>query len=227
MGDLLQISLNLHDIIYDAILATPTLIWVLVVTGFISKIFYEKVKERVNDHWVAVYYTRKLIHVLAGGVAAIIVYFFFKEPLLPLGLGMLMALLTYLPHKTGKLMYWFQDPNNIAEVYFCIAWGLCVASAWYIDRRIGVIPVLFMAFGDGVTGVIRNYLFKRRVKHWSGNLGMFVTCTIISLPLAGIIGILAAATSSIIEMWEGIDDNISVPLTSYVLLLLAKLCGVL
>ena len=227
MEELAYIPLSLGDIVHDILLAAPILAWVLIVVVYVSKVFYEKVNARVNNHWVAVYYTRKLIHILAGGFAAIMVYLFFKEPFIPLVLGMLLALLTYLPHRTGKLMYWFQDPNNIAEVYFCIAWGLCIASTWYLDKRIGVVPVLFMAFGDGVTGIIRNYLFKRRVKHWSGNLGMFIMCTAIGLPIIGTIGIVVAAVSSIIEMSEIIDDNISVPLSSYILLLLAKLYGIL
>jgi len=40
----------------------------------------------------------------------------YPTPLIPFIPAMVLALLTYLPNKTGKLMYSFQDPENIYEL---------------------------------------------------------------------------------------------------------------
>jgi phytol kinase len=48
-----------------------------------------------------------------------------------------------------------------------------------LDLWIAIILPTFMAFGDGVTGVARNALFKRRTKSAVGNVFM----VIVSVPL--------------------------------------------
>lgn len=82
--------------------------------------------------------------------------------------------------------------------------------------------------GDGITGLIRNILFKRRVKHWSGNIAMFTLCSLISYFLGfGLIGILAAFIASIVEHFEKIGeyyiDNITVPVSSFIVLYFGKI----
>ena len=75
-----------------------------------------------------------------------------------------------------------------------------------------------MSIGDAVTGIVRNYMFKRRSKSWWGNLMMLAICIPLGLPL-GLKGILAAIIASIIEHYEykWVDDNITVPLISFLL----------
>jgi hypothetical protein len=49
-------------------------------------------------------------------------------------------------------------------------------SYLYIDRTfwLGAIPVLFMAYGNGITGIIRNLKYNKRTKAWEGTVGMLV-----------------------------------------------------
>jgi hypothetical protein len=133
----------------------------------------------------------------------------------------------YLPHRVGRLMYWFQVEDNMYEVSFCIMWGVIIALGWLVSGGnfwIGIVPVLFMAIGDSATGFVRNALFKRRTKSWWGNLAMAA----VSIPIGAILGmagIIAGALASVIEHFEcpPIDDNITVPLVSFIILLLAAL----
>jgi len=179
-------------------------------------------KHKLKEN-VAIYYNRKIIHILAGGVVSIIVPFVFKTPILPFVLAMVFAFLTYLPHKMNKIMYWFQTNDNIYEVHFCIMWGIIIALGWLLTNGnywIGILPLLFMSVGDAVTGIVRNALFKRRTKSWWGNLAM----ALFSIPVGAILGIagmLAGAIASVIEHFElnPIDDNITVPLSSFLILL--------
>ena len=216
------------NILYEALYATIAFIWVILVVQVISKKFYEAVV-KTNPHNVAVYYTRKLIHILAGGLVAISVPYLFSSPLLPFTLAMVLAVSTYLPHKTGKLMTWFQTEDNIYEVHFCIMWGVIVTLAWIIfkDPWYGVIPVSFMAFGDAVTGIVRNAIYKRRTKAWIGNIAMMAFCAPIGFLVTGIPGLVAGIVSSIIEHFElnPLDDNITVPLSAFLVLLVLKPLG--
>ncbi|MEM0262579.1 MAG: hypothetical protein QXN17_08020, partial [Nitrososphaerota archaeon] len=148
-------------------------------------------------------------------------------PLLPLAMALLLGLFTYIPHRTGRLMYWFQVENNMYEVSFSIMWGVVIALGWFIYNGnfwLGVLPVLFMSIGDAVTGLVRNTLFKKRTKSWWGNLAMAT----VSIPMGavmGVAGMIAGAVASFIEHFEyhPIDDNITVPLTSFIILVLAML----
>ena len=44
------------------------------------------------------------------------------------------------------------------------------------DPWLAILPALFMAYGDGVTGIIRNKMFAKRTKVRGGNLGMAILC---------------------------------------------------
>ncbi|MEM0111790.1 MAG: dolichol kinase, partial [Candidatus Parvarchaeota archaeon] len=77
-----------------------------------------------------------------------------------------------------------------------------------------------MSVGDALTGLVRNALYKRRTKSWWGNLAM----ALFSIPVGatlGIAGMIAGAAASVIEHFEfGIlDDNVMVPLTSFIIIL--------
>ncbi len=232
----------LDEIFYASILFA----WVLTVVLIISRKSYGIVKKRAElklgvgekAHYVGVYFARKIIHILAGGLVALLIptYNLFKTPIIPSVLGLVLALLCYIPHRTGKLMYWFQDPNNMYEVDFSIIWALTIGIGWVLaggNFWLPAIPLLFMSWGDGITGIVRNFIFKKRIKHWSGNLAMFLICAPIGYFLSSnignpISGLVAASIASLVEHFEKIgkyviDDNITVPLSSFIILLTAKL----
>jgi hypothetical protein len=85
-----------------------------------------------------------------------------------------------------------------------------------------------MAFGDGITGIVRNIVFKKRIKHPIGNIFMLAICA----PMAYILAhfseisgmtfwaIAAAVVASIIERYEigPIDDNILITVSSALVL---------
>ncbi|MCS7126387.1 MAG: dolichol kinase [Aigarchaeota archaeon] len=216
------------QIVISEVIATIVLfIWVIFLVTLLTKRIYEFMRRNGLRENVAVYYNRKIIHILAGGVVAVIIPYTFTTPILPLIMALLLGLFTYIPHRTGRLMYWFQVKNNMYEVTFCIMWGVVIALGWFISNGnfwFGVLPVLFMSVGDAVTGLVRNTLFKKRTKSWWGNLAM----ASVSIPMGavmGVAGMIAGALASFIEHFEyhPIDDNITVPLTSFIVLILAML----
>lgn len=209
---------------------TPILfVWVIFVAYFLTARLYNYMKRRGFGDNVAVYYNRKVIHVFTGGVVAAIVPIVFTSPLLPLVMSMFLALLLYIPHKTGKLLYWFQTEDNAYEVSFCIMWGVVLTLGWFVSGGnfwYGVLPVLFMSVGDAITGIVRNALYKRRTKSWWGNLAM----AFFSIPVGavlGVAGVIAGTVASIVEHFEAnpIDDNITVPLSSFIILMFARFCA--
>ncbi len=185
-----------------------------------TKFLYARMIERGVKHNVAVYYNRKIIHVLAGGVIAILTPFVFSSPLIPFSLAMVLAISIWIPHYRGKLMLWFQVEENMFEVNFCVMWGVSILATWLLlgDPLYALVPITFMAFGDAATGFTRNMLFQRRTKSWWGNLAMFAVTAPIGYVLLGSWGILLAGVASIVEHFEfkPIDDNVLISLTGII-----------
>ena len=229
----LELRLSWLEVLY----AVGLLLWVIIVVQLISKGVYELGRRRYGDEKVGIYFARKAIHMLAGGLVAILVAVLdpFETPIMPLFMGILLAFFCWWPHHTGKLMYWFQDPENMYEVDFCLVWAFLMSLGWLLAQLynpalgwwLGTVPVLFMAFGDGITGIVRNFLFKKRTKHWSGNVAMFFLCAPMGYFIGPfyLAGIIAAAISSAVEHVERIgslviDDNVTVPLAAFAVLAL-------
>ncbi|MEM1863527.1 MAG: dolichol kinase [Desulfurococcaceae archaeon] len=205
--------------------------WVLIVVGPLTKYIYVLMRRKGISHNQAVYYNRKIIHMLAGGLVSLIIPLLgYTSPTTILPMLVLLFLATYLPHKTGKLMYWFQDPENINEVHFVIMWGVVMVGSWVIfgDWRFGVLPVLFMSFGDGVTGIVRNTMYNKRNKSWIGNMAMALVTVPLGYILMNIPGALAGLASSIVEHFEihsKVDDNIAIPLVSFSIIMCSRVLG--
>ncbi len=193
---------------------------------FATKYVYGFMTGKGLQHNVAVYYNRKLIHVFAGGVVALLVPFFFSSPIIPFAVAMVLALATWVPHKTGKLMEWFQVTENSYEVNFCLMWGVSLLISWVLlgDPIYALVPILFMAFGDAATGFTRNLIFRRRTKSWWGNIAMFLVTAPIGYLLLGPWGVGVAAASSLIEHFEfnPVDDNILISVVALIGTLLVK-----
>ncbi|NPA84826.1 MAG: dolichol kinase [Crenarchaeota archaeon] len=210
----------MEAVLGDLLTAVPVVLWVSFVVFVLTKKLYHYMVSRGVPENVAVYYNRKIIHITAGGLVLSVPYLF-QTPLVPLGLTLALTALLLFKRKKGR-MYWFQTDDNDYEVHFTamtfvmLALGYALGNVWY-----GVLPAAFMAIGDGVTGIIRNYMFRRRTKSWWGNLGMLAVCVAIG-SLAGAPGIAAGVAASIVERYEflngKIDDNITVPLVSFAVL---------
>ncbi|ADG91560.1 dolichol kinase [Thermosphaera aggregans] len=224
----LSTEVLIKESIYTAIL----FIWVLIVVIPLTKFTYNVMVKKGTTHIKAVYYNRKIIHILAGGVVSIMIPLLgYTTPLTIIPMLILLFLATYIPHKTGKLLYWFQDPDNINEVNFVIMWGAVMITSWVVfkDWVYGVVPVAFMSFGDGITGIVRNALYNKRNKSWFGNLAMAIVTVPVGQIILGLPGAFAGLVASIVEHFEihsKIDDNITVPLVSFLIILGFRLFGI-
>ncbi len=217
-------NMDISVLIREGLITLVLFIWVMIVVGPLTKFLYQKMRARGMTHIKAVYYNRKVIHILAGGLVSVLVPFFYTTPLYPALLAVILAILTWLPRRRKQLMDWFQVEENNYEIHFIIMWGVIITLAWLIFHNwwYGVIPVAFMAFGDGVTGIVRNMLYNKRTKSWIGNIAMAAVVIPIGYIALGWIGALAGLLASIVEHFESnpIDDNITVPLVSFLTILI-------
>lgn len=218
----------MNELLKELILTVPIVLWELFVIKVLTKKLYNVMVSRGTPINVAVYYNRKIIHIAAGGVV-LLVPLIYREPWIPVSLTVLLTLMVGMSRKKNdKFMYWFQTKDNDYEVHFLVMTTLLLSLGYLIgDPWCGVLPVAFMAIGDGVTGIIRNFMFKRRTKSWWGNLGMLMVNVLIG-SIKGVPGILSGVVAAIVERFEflggKIDDNITVPLISFAVLL--TLCHV-
>jgi|YelNatPaOPRAMG01_1025707.scaffolds.fasta_scaffold00146_11 dolichol kinase len=185
--------------------------WILLVIFFIAK--------RV-ERWQNFYVARKIIHILTGGVAAFLAPYIFNSPAIPLIGGLGMFALTFIPRLEGKKFDWFQVEGNWGEVWFCLTWTLVVCGFWYLDLNAGIASALFMAVGDGVTGIVRNKVYGRWSKGLAGSLAMLLVSLPIGWYYKGLPGIIASLIATAIEKMKGVDDNITVPLISALVMFL-------
>ena len=94
-------------------------------------------------------------------------------------------------------------------------------------------PPAFIAFGDGITGIVRNFGFKERNKHPVGNLYMAGVCipigyylgSLSNIPNMTLWGIAAAIIATLFERYEigSIDDNILITISSTIILFIGAM----
>ncbi|MEC7255792.1 MAG: hypothetical protein VXV76_04195, partial [Candidatus Thermoplasmatota archaeon] len=168
---------------------------------------------------------------LAGGVPIIAAPLVFDNPVWVLLGGVLGSIALATTHVLDKRLWWMQTEQNMNDATFALMLGISVYVIWEYSNEpwLAVLPSLFMAFGDGVTGIIRNKMFKRRTKSAWGNVGMAALC----LPLGYFIGTLAepeiplwgllsGLVASVVERYEfgPIDDNVLIVIFSSLVLFL-------
>jgi dolichol kinase len=114
--------------------------------------------------------------------------------------------------------------------------SLSVSLLWWLldNPWLAILPGLYMAFGDGVTGIARNLLAARRSKHPVGNLFMLLVCAPMGWFVGGLAhppipvwGLLSALLATWVERYElgPIDDNVLITVTASVVLLLGAYLG--
>ncbi|MDA0715441.1 MAG: hypothetical protein O2866_01000 [archaeon] len=203
----------------------------VVVVLYATKIPYNLMVNKGVEHIRAVYYNRKIVHVFAGGVISLAIPYVFTSPMYPFFCGLAFTLLIGSFHWFGAHLTWFQTEENQNDVKFALMWFLSISILWYLlnDPWLAIMPSLFMAFGDGITGVVRNRVVRQRSKHPIGNVFMFI----VSAPLGyfcGIMadgsfewwGVLAAFVATLVERYEfgPIDDNILITIASSAIIFL-------
>jgi len=209
-----------NPVVTDIPITLVLLVWMGFVLLVASRWLYNLVMKRGWDQKRGTYLGRKFVHIFGAGIVAVLLPFEFHEPYFPFLFAMMLAALTFTLHKTNHVLYWFQDPSNYSETYFALTWGAAVLLTWMVDKTflLAVVPTLFMAWGDGVTGVVRNLMYKKRTKAWEGSLAMLLVCIPVGA-LMGVVGVLAGVVATAVERFDRIDDNISVPLVSLAMLI--------
>ena len=203
---------------------------------FAIKPFHSYLVNRGCENMVAVYYNRKVAHMLAGGVPIILCPIVFSNPIWPLIGGLGGAAILYAAHFTDRRLWWMQTEQNMNDATFALMLGLSVFALWHYSDQpwLAILPSLYMAFGDGVTGIIRNKMFAKRTKSAWGNLGMAILCIPLGwfvgkmvTPAIPVWGVISAVVASIVERYEfgPIDDNILIVIASSIVLLIGLNLG--
>jgi len=171
------------------------------------------------------YMARKTIHLLSAGVSVLLAPFVFSDWQMPLLLGFLMVAFTLFGH-LWKPFVWFQISHNYADVYFTVACTVLLVAFWNYNVWIGVLSALFLAWGDGLTGVVRSVVYGKRNKGMWGNIAMFSVCMALGILMNGRVGyagLIGGAFASIVEKFERVDDNISIPFGSAIIMTLLRM----
>ena len=173
------------------------------------------------------YLSRKIGH-SAGGVAFLLCGIFFSSAGWPIILAVAFTLLLWgarvLKPETFRGVGGSGRNKRVwAEVWFAgVALPVFVVG-WMVLKKplISVSCLLFMAWGDCVTGIIRYKVYARPVKGLWGSLGMLVVCLGISLAFvkpfwAGVAGSFMATVAEWLFGDLGLikwgDDNWAIPL---------------
>jgi dolichol kinase len=222
--------------------ALPQLGWVLALgiftlsVLFLTKLPYDLMVRRGMAPIRAVYYTRKIVHMVGSGLPTLLVPVVFEDLYYPVLGGVLLGLFVLLTHVTDRRLHWFQIEDNKNDVTFALMWWVSLSVLWWLlgDPWLAILPGLFMSFGDGITGVVRNLLVKRRSKHVLGNVFMLLVSAPLGYwaasqadPALPGWGLIAAVAASIVERFElgPLDDNVLIALASTGLLLLGANLG--
>lgn len=208
---------------YDIIITSLFAAWVVFVILYVSKRVYGLAIRKKLDESSARYVSRKTIHILAAGVVAVLVPFVYKEAWTPFVLSLALTAELILARRF-KMMSWFQESSNFYEVNFTVMWGASILIGWLLDKNLwlGVLPAIYMSIGDGVTGITRALISKKRHKGVEGSLAMLAAVLPFSLVL-GYAGITSSFVGTLAEKQKYIDDNIAVPLASLLTLIAFKL----
>jgi len=218
---------------------SPQLLWAaglsvyVLAVLFLTRLPYQMMVTRGMEPIRAVYYVRKMVHMLAGGMGSIMVPLVFIDPWYPLVSGLLLTLLLYVAHVSGLRFYWFQTDDNRNDVKFALMWSSSISLLWWVlgDPWLAILPSLYMAFGDGITGIVRNAVIRKRSKNPIGNVFMLLLCAPLGWyigaqadPSIPVWGLLSAIVATIIERYEfgPIDDNILITVAASSVLLLGS-----
>lgn len=176
------------------------------------------------------YTSRKIGHA-AGGMGFLLCAFLFSSGWWPLILaigftGMLWGARVARP-ATFRGVGGIGRPSEVlAEVWFPLASIAVIAVGWiWLDKPIESIScLLFMAWGDCVTGIVRSQVYHRAVKGLWGSVAMLLTCLVIAWCFIHPfwIGLIGAVMATLAEWSCGdvgiikkLDDNLMIPIVSF------------
>lgn len=175
------------------------------------------------------YISRKIGH-SAGGLGFLICALLFSEGwwtlILAVGFVLLLGGAKFLKPDAFRGVGGTGRPGSImAEVWFPLSAIPVIGIGWiWLDRPLAAIScLLFMAWGDAVTGLVRSQVYGRAVKGSWGSVAMFITCLIIAGAFVEPFwaGAITALVATVIEWTCGdvgiikwADDNWAIPVVS-------------
>jgi dolichol kinase len=181
----------------------------------------------VYDRGVSQYVSRKIGH-FAGGASFIVATVLFTSPYIPIAISSVFALVFFAARRYKPRMFrgvGGSARRSIAEVWFALVAVPVFATGWLLGGRpeLSLTCLLFMAWGDGASGLTRFFVYRRAVKGVWGSAAMFGTCFAISkfliepLLVGAAVSLVAVGTEwacGDVGVVRWADDNWAVPLAS-------------
>jgi len=210
----------LTDPILQVIAVTGMLFaWMLAVIHVFSRWVFNWVRKFPGVP--AEYVGRKVVHSLGGGLVTLLIPLFFEGYYWVVVVSAFLLAGYVAFRRRWRMMYWFQVKENAYEVHFALAYGVVLLVGVLLGNVwIGLIPMLFMSFGDSATGLVRACTQRKHVKSWDGTIAMFGVCALFGLWKLGWYGVPLAVGASLVERVPGVDDNVTVPVLTAVLVYL-------
>lgn len=178
------------------------------------------------------YMARKIGH-SAGGMGFLLCAFLFSSGWWPLIIATAFTIMLwgarYIRPQTFRGVGGSARPTEVmAEVWFPLASIPVIGIGWVWLARpfIAISCLLFMAWGDCVTGIVRSQVYGRPVKGLWGSVAMLAVCLVIAWAFikpfwVGAGGALIATVTewacgdvSRVKWLRWADDNLMIPLTS-------------
>ena len=209
---------TLRDLILVALIALVVMIGLLIA----NKLF---------DKGIPQYVSRKVGHAL-GGLGYLGLILFFNTPLwaliLSVGFTLMFLIARLYRPSTFRGVGGSARPHALAELWFPIAGTFSIIIGWWIlqDKWLAVVPILFMAWGDCVTGLIRSLVYNKEVKGLYGSIGMIIVCMLVALLfhpywIAAIGAVVATVVEAKTPLSKGFwDDNHTIIVSSLAAMIL-------
>ncbi|GAI68333.1 unnamed protein product, partial [marine sediment metagenome] len=144
---------------------------------YLANYFYDKDVEQ--------YISRKVGHGV-GGMGYLLCVFLFSSPWWPLilsgGFCLLLGGARLIKPESFRGVGGTGRQHALAEVYFPAAGtiSLGVGWGWLGNPWLAMAPILFMAWGDMLTGIVRSRIYQREVKGNWGSVAMLVVCLVVA-----------------------------------------------
>jgi dolichol kinase len=189
-----------------------------IITGlYLANYFYDKGVEQ--------YISRKVGHGV-GGVGILLCAFLFSSFQWPLllsaGFTMILGGARLFKPEAFRGVGGTGRAHALAEVYFPAAATISIGVGWgwLGNPWLAVVPILFMAWGDMLTGIVRSRFYGREVKGNLGSIAMIVVCLLVAyLFKPYFIGAIGAVVATLVERFTPLskglwDDNWTIPIAS-------------
>ena len=200
---------------------------VLLIAGAIMVGLY--LSNLMYDYKVPQYISRKIGHGV-GGMGLLLLVYFFQEPWWPLvltgGFTLLLGGARLIRPNTFRGVGGTGRSHALAEVWFPLAStiSILVGWVWLNNPKLAIVPCLYMAWGDMVTGLIRSKVYGREVKGNWGSLGMLITCLLVGALFTPYwVAVVGAVVATLAEKYSGlsrtwVDDNWTIIVSSLLMM---------